>query len=100
MKMHRCNRFHSCNAPICPLDDQYLTRKYLKGEPICFYMAEAVKENGKDKIRGAIGISGSIKVQLCLDTVLSTHRPPKFGKLARKLRLSMTTKSRLRLNAD
>ncbi|WP_313420981.1 hypothetical protein [Moraxella sp. CTOTU49803] len=98
MKMTDCKLFDSCNAPICPLDEQFICRQYLKGEPVCYFMSEAVKPKGQDKIKATIGLSASIKIQTCLEVVLSLHRPPNFGKLAHKLRLAMTTKSRLKID--
>ena len=97
MTMTDCKYFDSCDAPICPIDEQFICRQYLKGEPVCYFMAEAVKPQGQEKIKGTIGLSASIKIQTCLDVVLSIHRPPNFGKLAHKLRLAMTTNSRLKI---
>lgn len=96
MTSQQCKRFNSCNAPICPLDEQYLKRIYLKSESICYYLKEAVKQNGEAKIRGVIGTTASNKVQSCLELVQSPHRPPNFGNMDRKLKLSKTTKSRLK----
>lgn len=100
MTMTDCKYFDNCNAPICPLDERFICRQYLRGEPVCYFMAEAVKPKGQQKIKGTIGITASFKIQTCIDVVLSIHRPPNFGKLAHKLRLAMTTNSRLKINTD
>lgn len=100
MNATRCNRFNSCNAPICPLDSNFLNRIHLRDESTCYYLREAIKKGGLTKIRGAIGVSASLKVKICLNSVLSTHSPPKFGKLAKKLGVSMRTKSRLKRTSD
>lgn len=96
----KCKRFNSCNAPICPLDKDFLNHVHLQDEPTCYYLREAVKKGGLFRVREAIGTSASLQVKMCLNLVLSTHRPPKFGKLARKIRLSMGTKSRLKRTSN
>ena len=35
-----CSRFDACSAPLCPLDPQILSREYLDGESICYYMRQ------------------------------------------------------------
>lgn len=100
MTSQQCKHFNRCNAPICPFDEHYIECIYLKDEPICYYLKEGVKQNGIVKIRGAIGEHASNKVQDCIKLIQSPHRPPNFGKLNKKLRLSMTTKSRLRIDTN
>jgi len=52
MKMTDCPKFEKCNAPVCPLHDGHTT--HLKGEPVCFYLREYVKQGGKAKLRGVL----------------------------------------------
>jgi len=33
-----CDRFEKCAAPICPLDEDWTSRVYYKGESICHYL--------------------------------------------------------------
>jgi hypothetical protein len=42
-----CDRFDTCSANICPLDQDWHQRKHLNGERICFYLIEAQKINAK-----------------------------------------------------
>jgi hypothetical protein len=58
-----CNKFQSCNAPICPLDSARLDRAHLKGEAICFYLSEAQKSGARDRFRGCI--EGEIYRAIC-----------------------------------
>lgn len=43
---YSCPRYERCNAPYCP----GLGGKHLAGEPVCFYMREAVKEGGMARV--------------------------------------------------
>lgn len=95
MNCDNCQRFDNCNAPVCPLDKDYLQRNYLPNEPVCYYMMEGVKIDGIVKIIGAIGLSNAQQIQRCIVNVESPHRPPNFGKLAKKLARAKLTKSRL-----
>ena len=42
-----CPKWSRCNAPICPLDSDWRTRRMLKGEPICAYLLEASRYDGR-----------------------------------------------------
>lgn len=53
--MQKCPRFDACSAPICPMDGAKYLRNHLKGEPICFYIRQYVKnEPPKDEIESRI----------------------------------------------
>lgn len=45
--MMECPRFDCCSANRCPLDPAWPTRPQLSGEPVCFYLREAVKESAE-----------------------------------------------------
>ena len=49
-----CPKFEKCSANICPLDRDWKSRSHLRGEPICFYLREYVKQAGRYKLRGYI----------------------------------------------
>jgi len=49
-----CPKFIKCSANICPLDRDWTSRSHLRGEPICFYMREYVKQAGRFKLSGYI----------------------------------------------
>ena len=38
MKIEDCPKWISCGAPICPVDEHYLSRVHIAGEKICFYL--------------------------------------------------------------
>ena len=42
-----CPRFIKCNAPICPLDESWLSRSNLKEDSTCFYLLESVKDGAQ-----------------------------------------------------
>ena len=48
-----CPKHIQCSAPICPLDQDWRKRSHLKGERVCFYLAEAVKDRAKANFEGA-----------------------------------------------
>lgn len=48
-----CPKFSHCSAPICPLDPEWASRTYLKGEPVCFYMLEYVKPGSRARFQGS-----------------------------------------------
>ena len=49
-KPQQCKHFDRCNAPICPMDCQWHKRTHLDGEPVCIYLRELAKPNGKDTL--------------------------------------------------
>ena len=54
MNMSDCPKWISCGAPICPADEEYLSRVHIAGEKICFYLNEYVKPHGKANLRGCM----------------------------------------------
>lgn len=38
-----CPRWHSCNAPICPLDSDWPSRVMRRDEPVCPYLLQAAR---------------------------------------------------------
>ncbi len=41
--MQTCPKYHNCNAPICPLDEDWTSRLHLNGEAACRYLREWAK---------------------------------------------------------
>ena len=72
---HDCPKYKSCNAPICPLDLECLTRVYVKGEPVCFYMMEAQKLKAKCRLKGVM--EGEIYRAICrvIEPLKCTYGP-------------------------
>lgn len=52
MNMETCPKFHTCSAPICPLDPNWQKAKHLKGERVCFYLCEVQKSGSEALFRG------------------------------------------------
>jgi hypothetical protein len=52
MDMDTCKKYQGCSAPICPLDSNWRKVRHLKGERICFYLAEAQKHGSEAIFRG------------------------------------------------
>lgn len=95
-KMKACNRFDSCNAPICPKDNDYQLRNHLRDEPVCYYLGESVKPDSKHalnrKIEGGMGglsPKAMAKVKLHIN-----HSIPHLKKQLNKM---SKTNSRMRL---
>jgi hypothetical protein len=42
--MKRCPKYQSCNAPLCPLDEQKDLRVRLNGEDSCPYNIAEIRE--------------------------------------------------------
>ena len=47
-----CPKFIQCAAPICPLDPDWRLRSHLKGERVCFYLSESVKDHAQANFEG------------------------------------------------
>lgn len=86
----KCPHFDCCNAPLCPLDPAMESRVFLRDEPICFYMREAVKPLGQLKIRGDIGGKTTNLVGEAVEWAFLTHNP-----LRRRLLKASQTPSRM-----
>ena len=41
--MRTCNKWESCNAPICPLDDEWHKRTMTSDDSVCLYLREMAK---------------------------------------------------------
>ena len=54
MKITDCPKWIKCSAPICPVDDEYLSRVHIAGEKICFYLNEYAKPHARTKLKGCI----------------------------------------------
>lgn len=48
-----CPKWHSCSAPICPLDGNWANRSIQSEDAICFYLSEAVKDGAEARFEGA-----------------------------------------------
>ena len=48
----QCRFYETCSAPLCPVDLDWRKRVMLKGEAVCFYLREAVKEGAEERFKG------------------------------------------------
>ncbi|MBP8213851.1 MAG: hypothetical protein KAX66_00185 [Propionivibrio sp.] len=46
-QMRQCPRFDKCNAPICPLDSEWLKCSLKNRDQVCFFQTESVKTDAK-----------------------------------------------------
>ncbi|MBI4006147.1 MAG: hypothetical protein HY356_05725 [Gammaproteobacteria bacterium] len=69
--MRDCLKYDHCNAPICPLNNQESV--HLKGEPVCFYFREYVKQGGKARLLGYLSGEMVEKISQRLPGILSLH---------------------------
>ena len=49
-----CPKFHTCNAPICPLDKDWSKRVNQVDDPVCYYLIESVKEGAQTHFERAL----------------------------------------------
>lgn len=47
---HRCPRFDSCNANVCPLDPQWPRAEHRQGERVCGLLTELAKVDGQAQV--------------------------------------------------
>ena len=70
-----CPKFIQCAAPICPLDPDWRLRSHLKGERVCFYLTEAVKDRAQDNFEG-IRLGELFEViHRSIPDIISRHAP-------------------------
>ena len=54
MDLYSCPKWDGCNAPICPLDPDWKSRKHLEGERVCFYLTEYSKPPARPILRAVL----------------------------------------------
>jgi len=47
-----CKKYQGCNAPICPLDHDWVKRSMRSEDAVCFYLSEYVKGGAEARFRG------------------------------------------------
>ena len=93
MKMEDCPKYKGCNAPICPLDQNWRKAKHLKGERVCYYLCEAQKDGAEAIFRGrGLGYPYQLMVEVAPD--ISTR----WGTIKKALAKAAKTGSRLNRN--
>lgn len=72
-----CPKFIQCAANVCPLDPEWRKRSHLKGERVCFYLAEAVKDHAQANFEGVrLGKLFEV-VHRSIPEIISRHVPIK-----------------------
>jgi len=87
-----CPKFSRCNAPICPLDNEWHLRNMLNHEPVCFYLLEHAKEGSKTRFKKR-GLGELYEV---IDRVLP-DQSSKWGRIARSYERAKNHGSRLEI---
>lgn len=87
-----CKKYNSCNVPFCPI----LGGIMVKGErKVCLYLAEAVKEGGKEMVRSQLAPDAAeIVIEKAFKILEGDHLPHTYD-LHLKVKRSATGKSRL-----
>jgi hypothetical protein len=44
-----CLKFHTCGAPVCPLDPDWRHTVHRWGEPACYYLRNSVKAGADER---------------------------------------------------
>ena len=50
-KMYQCPKYEGCEAPLCPLDEEWDKRKMLQNDNLCHYLCEASKKDATQRYR-------------------------------------------------
>ena len=89
-KMQDCPKWESCSAPICPLDAGWNKRVMHSDDPVCFYLAEAVKEGGA----GIFEERGLGELYLAMHSLIQPMSD-KWGRIRRTLERAKLSGSRM-----
>lgn len=90
ISLYECPKFQTCNAPVCPLDDDWRKRSNLKEDSTCFYLIESVKHGAETHFQGAgLGQLLTVIVRARSD-ITATHK-----RIATKLEAARLTGSRM-----
>lgn len=90
LSMYACPRWEKCNAPICPLDAAWHQRKMQDGEPVCFFLIEAVKVDGEANFHRR-GWGYLYRPMVTLGPIIAAR----WGRVARALQRAPLSGSRL-----
>jgi hypothetical protein len=86
-----CQKWGKCNAPICPLDPDYLERTFSSADAVCFYLSEAVKDAAQATFQ-RWGLGELFKVIAEAVTPISTR----WTTIAARLGKARTSASRMK----
>lgn len=90
LELTGCPKWHSCSAPVCPLDHLWAHRSMQSEDPVCFYLSEAVKDGAEARFEGAgLGEIFCRLMRVLPEVVLSS------GRVRRTLERAQTNGSRM-----
>lgn len=72
-----CPKFSHCTAPICPLDPEWASRTYLKGEGVCFFTLEHVKPGARARFQGSTAEQIYDAISDVLPSMIARYAPLK-----------------------
>jgi hypothetical protein len=52
-RMNACPKWGGCNAPVCPLYDEWAKCSMQSDESVCFYLSEYVKDGAEARFQAA-----------------------------------------------
>lgn len=85
-----CPKFNQCNAPICPLDNEWHRRGHFSEDKCCYYLLETSKSNAKAIFEGA----GLVYLYESIERV-KQKLLPRYASLKRAYDRAKTTPSRM-----
>ena len=85
-----CPKYAKCSANICPIDPDWQLRTHMKGERICLYLREYVKQGGIARLRGSLPKEMLEKIALNLPDIWS-----RYGNIKRSLERAAKTDSKI-----
>jgi len=90
MKISSCPKYQQCNAPICPLDDQWRKRVYFSEDSTCYYLLESVKEDSQMHFHGA-------QLEELYESIVNVRGDiaERFKRIGSKMELAKNTSSRM-----
>lgn len=86
-----CPKFHTCNAPVCPLDKDWRKRANDINDSICYYLIESVKEGAQTHFERALLVD-LYQLIIRVRGDISKH----FKRIKKKLEVAATTPSRMK----
>ena len=74
MKPDDCPKYKSCNANICPLDNEFWKRTHIDGEAVCVYMSEYTKPT-RERLKEVIEVEHYEAIERVFLYVFSIYAP-------------------------
>ena len=85
-----CPKFHTCNAPICPLDKDWGKRANQIDDSTCYYLIESVKDGAQTNFERAL-----LREMYQVIVKVRGDISKQFKRIANKLAAAAKTPSRM-----